>query len=60
MFEKIKTTVKSTEFRNGVKSAAINIASTIVVAVVIKAGTYIVVEGTKALIAEMTKDKSAE
>ena len=61
MFENIKEKVNNPVFRSAVKDAAINVATTVVAAIVIKAVMYVAVEGSKKLIDEMfNKETSAE
>jgi hypothetical protein len=57
MFQQIKDKVTSSEFKAVVKEVAFNVVTTVVVATAVKAATYIVVEGTKALINEIGKNK---
>jgi len=57
MFDKIKETVKSQEFRSAVANAAMNVVATVVVATAIKAVSYVAVEGTKALIEKIKENK---
>lgn len=54
MFEKIKTTVKSEEFKQQAKQIAVQVATAIVIGVVVQAATYVVIEGTKSLVNEVS------
>lgn len=53
MFEKIKNTVTSEEFKRAAGQVALNIGSSIVVGLAIKGISYVAVEGTKALVNEI-------
>lgn len=49
MFNKIKETVQSEEFKTVAKQVAIQVATAIVIGVAVQAATYIVIEGSKSL-----------
>lgn len=56
MFTKIKETIKDDDFRFQVKTIASSVVTGLVVGAAVKLGTYIVVEGTKALVLEIQNE----
>lgn len=59
MLENLKNKVSSID-KEKVKNFAVNVASGIALGVAIKVGTFIVVEGTKALIEEVNEQIAAK